>query len=108
MIDGGPLRRRAFLFALGAGAIAFVLAVLATSSGDLALASAGPALIPAVVCAVFCWAAAERAVAGTAAAIDSAIIRLVGATGGDLSSPIPREVGDTVPQLSAAMATLFR
>jgi diguanylate cyclase (GGDEF)-like protein len=108
VIDGGTLRGRAVLFALGAGVVAFVLAVLATSNGRLEIATAGPALIPAIVCAVFCWAAAERTVAGTAAAIDSAIARLVGATGGDLASPIPAEVGDTVPQLSDAMETLFR
>lgn len=108
MIDGRTLRSRAFLFALGAGAIAFVLALLAASSGRLEMASAAPVLIPAIVCAVICWAAAERSVAGTAAAIDSAIRRLVEATAGDLASPIPDEVGASVPQLSDAMAKLFR
>ena len=108
MINGDTLRSRAFLFALGAGAVAFVLALLATSNGRLELASAAPALIPAIVCAVFCWAAAERTVAGTAMAIDCAIHRLVDATAGDLASPIPPQVGAAVPQLSEAMSKLFR
>ncbi len=107
MIDR-TLRGRAFVFALGVGGVAFVLALLATSSGKLELVSAVPALIPAIVCAVFCWATAERRVAGTATAIDLAINRLVDATGGDLASPIPKQVGAVVPQLSDAMAKLFR
>jgi diguanylate cyclase (GGDEF)-like protein len=107
VIDGVTLRSRALVFALAVGSVAFVLAVLATWSGRIDLTNAGPALIPALVCAVFCWAAAERTVAGTAAAIDSAIARLVRATAGDLKSPIPPEVGASVPMLSDAMATLF-
>jgi diguanylate cyclase (GGDEF)-like protein len=108
VVDGGTLRGRAFVFALGAGVVAFGLALLPVSTGSLRIANAGPALILAIVCAVFCWAAAERTVAGTASAIDCAIVRLVDATGGDLASPIPDQVGATVPQLSDAMAKLFK
>ncbi|WP_374945129.1 putative bifunctional diguanylate cyclase/phosphodiesterase [Sphingomonas sp.] len=107
MIDGATLRSRGLVFALAAGAIAFVLAVLATWSGHVDIANATAALIPAIVCALFCWAAAERAVAGTAAAIDSAIARLIDAADGDLASPIPADVGASVPLLSTTMASLF-
>ena len=96
------------MFALGAGVVAFVLALLATSSGRLELAAASPVLIPAIVCAVFCWATAEHTVAGTASAIDAAIERLVSATAGDLASPIPPQVGASVPRLSVAMSKLFQ
>lgn len=108
MFNGRTLKARALAFAFSAGAVAFVLALLAASSGRLELASAAPVLIPAIVCAVFCWAAAERSIAGTASAIDSAIDRLVAATAGDLTSPIPHKVGSAVPRLADAMAKLFR
>jgi diguanylate cyclase (GGDEF)-like protein len=101
------LKSRAVVFAICAGAVAFFLALLATSAGGVHLDNIACALIPAVVCAAMCWASAERSIAGTAGAIDAAIERLVHAARGDLSSAIPTEIGDTVPQLSRAMHGLF-
>lgn len=105
---GSTLKGRAIAFALGAGVVAFILALLATSGGAPDRASAAHALIPAIVCAVMCWACTARALAATAAAIDRAIARLTQAAGGDLQSPIPPEVGAEVPQLAHAMDGLFR
>jgi diguanylate cyclase (GGDEF)-like protein len=102
------LKRRAVVFALCAGGVAFLLALLATSHGVFDGETIGTALIPAIVCGVMSWASAERAISGTAAAIDMAIARLAAAAGGDLDSPIAPEIGEKVPQLATAMGDLFR
>ncbi len=92
-----------------AGAVAFILALAAASTPEtITVETAGRALIAAIVCGVMCWASAERTIASTAAAIDSAIDRLSQAANGDLESEIPPEVGENVPQLSHAMEGLFR
>ena len=101
------LKRRAVVFALCAGAVAFILALLATSAGLIQGGSISTALIPAVVCGAMSWASAERAISSTAGAIDAAIERLADAAHGDLDSPIPAEIGRDVPQLATAMEALF-
>jgi len=106
-MEGVSLKSRAIMFAMCAGAVAFILALVATSSGQNGVTSVARALIPAVVCAVMCWASAERAIAGTASAVDAAIARLTRAAHGDLDSEIPPEIAENVPQLAAAMNGLF-
>ena len=105
--EGTSLKARAIVFALAAGAVAFILSVLPNLGRAADADVVWHAIIPAVVVAAMCWAAAERAIAVTAGAIDSAIERLIRAARGDLSSAIPLEVGECVPQLSAAMTELF-
>lgn len=107
-MGSASLKGRAITFALYAGAVVFVLAVLATSHGTLSFDNLARALIPAVVCAVFSWAAAERAIGTTANALDAAIGRIAEAARGDLESPVPPEVGVVVPHLSEAMDGLFQ
>ena len=75
-MEAASLKGRAITFALCAGAVVFILAVLATSHGTLSLENLARALIPAVVCAAFSWAAAVRAIGTTAAALDVAIERM--------------------------------
>jgi diguanylate cyclase (GGDEF)-like protein len=106
-MDGVSLKSRAIVFAMCAGAVAFILALVATSAGGIDITNISRALIPAVVCAVMCWASAERSIAGTAAAIDAAIARLTRAAQGDLAGDIPPEIGENVPQLAHAMHGLF-
>jgi diguanylate cyclase (GGDEF)-like protein len=107
--EGVTLKSRAIAFAICAGSVAFILAVIATSRADLDFGqSATRAVIAAIVCGAMCWACAERALATTASAIDSAILRLSRAARGDLESGIPAEIGECVPELSVAMAELFR
>ncbi|TPG55146.1 putative bifunctional diguanylate cyclase/phosphodiesterase [Sphingomonas glacialis] len=106
-MDEVTLKSRAVVFAMCAGAVAFFLAVLATSARGFDLDNIARALIPAVVCAAMCWASAERSIAGTAGAIDAAIARLARAGEGDLDSAIPAEIGEAVPQLARAMQGLF-
>ncbi|MBN8806941.1 MAG: EAL domain-containing protein [Sphingomonas sp.] len=101
------LKGRAITFALCAGAVVFFLAALATSHGSLTLDNLGRALIPAVVCAAFSWAAAERAIGTTAAALDRAIARLATAAEGDLDSAIDPSIAAVVPNLADAMGQLF-
>jgi diguanylate cyclase (GGDEF)-like protein len=107
-MESASLKGRAIVFALCAGAVVFILALLATAHGELSADSMGRALIPAIVCSVLSWAAAERSIASTAAAIDSAISRLAKAAHGDLDSPIPDDIGAAVPHLGQAMHGLFR
>jgi len=106
-MEGASLKSRAISFAMAAGAVAFILALVATSNGRLDVESVSRALIPAIVCAAMCWASAERSIASTAAAIDAAIARLARAAHGDLDGDIPKEIGENVPQLADAMEGLF-
>jgi len=107
-MEATSLKGRAIVFALCAGAVVFILALLATAHGQLSTDTMGRALIPAIVCSVLSWAAAERSIASTAAAIDSAIARLAKAAHGDLDSPIPDDIGTAVPHLAEAMHGLFQ
>ena len=107
-MESASLKGRAIVFALCAGAVVFILAVLATSQGQISLANLTRALVPAIVCAIFSWAAAERALRATAIAIDSAIARISKAAHGDLESPIPPEIATAIPHLSEAMTGLFQ
>lgn len=105
--EGTSLKARAIVFALAAGAVSFILCVLPIVVGPNETDFIWRAVIPAVVVSAMCWAAAERAIAQTAGAIDAAIERLARAARGDLDSAIPAEVGECVPQLSGAMSDLF-
>ena len=68
------LKSRAVVFALCAGAVAFILALAAASTPSaITVESAGRALIAAIVCGILCWASAERSIAATAGAIDAAM-----------------------------------
>lgn len=106
-MEGASLKSRAISFALASGAVAFILALVATSNGQIDVTSISRALIPALVCATMCWASTERAISATAGSIDAAISRLARAAQGDLSSEIPKEIAENVPQLASAMEGLF-
>lgn len=106
-IEGATLKSRAIVFALSVGAVAFILLMLPNLGKPADADIVWNAIIPAVVVAVMCWAAAERAIAVTAEAIDAAIRRMAHAAAGDLDSAIPPAVGECVPELSVAMADLF-
>jgi diguanylate cyclase (GGDEF)-like protein len=107
-MEGVTLKSRAVAFAMCAGAVAFILAIVATSNGNIGLDNIARATIPAIVCAAMCWASADRAIASTAAAIDSAIGRLTSAAHGDLDGEIPPEIDEQVPELASAMRGLFQ
>ncbi|PKP90732.1 MAG: GGDEF-domain containing protein [Alphaproteobacteria bacterium HGW-Alphaproteobacteria-16] len=107
-MEGFSLKSRAIAFAICAGAFVFILALAATSRGELDVSTATRALIAAIICAAMCWAYAERTIAATAAAVDAAILRLTAAANGDLESEIPKEVAENVPPLATAMEGLFR
>ena len=107
-MESASLKGRAIIFALCAGAVVFVLAVLATSQGAIGFGNLTRALVPAIVCAAFSWAAAERAIGTTARALDAAIERIAQAAQGDLEGPVPPEVGVVVPHLAEAMDGLFQ
>ncbi len=113
MVADDTLKGRALSFAFGAGALVFILAMLATiaRSDDGGVETAGEivgALCVAIVCAVLTWAAAERAIAGHAEAVDAIAERLGRAAAGDLVSPPPAVIGGTLPRVSAALEIMFR
>lgn len=106
-MEGASLERRAVSFALAAGAVAFILALAATYDSGITQGSVARSLILAIICAAMCWGWAQRSISTTAAAIDAAIGRLASAAQGDFVSEIPKEIEAHVPQLAAAMSTLF-
>ncbi len=95
------------MFALGAGAVTFFLALIATSSVTWSSGDYGRALMPAIVCAALSWASARVRVADTASAIDQAVDRLAAAADGDLATPVPAATAMVVPRLATAMTSLF-
>lgn len=108
-MEGVTLKRRAVRFAMAAGFVAFALAfgarLLGGNAGEV---SAAQALIPALVGGALCWAVVQRAIAETAAVIDSAIARLATAAQGDLTTPVQQDIADQLPELAMAMTSLFQ
>ena len=106
-MEGFSLKSRAIAFAMAAGAIAFILALLAGAKLAEDAAGIAHALIVAVICGVFCWASAERAIAGTAEAVDAVATRLAEAAAGDLTSPAPPTIAKDLPQLAQQLDEMF-
>ncbi len=106
-MEAASLRSRAFRFAVGAGLVAFVLALAATFDRSLSWTSLSHALIPAIVCGAMCWASAQRQLATMATAIDAAIARIESAAEGNLDAPPPPVIGEHIPKLGRAMQGLF-
>lgn len=104
---GVTLKSRAVAFAASAGAVAFILALLAGHAGEHDVAGIGAALIVAIICGIMSWASAQRSISGIAASVDSATERLLRAAHGDLQSVVPPEVMRDLPDLSVAMESLF-
>ncbi len=101
------LRSKAVSFAFYAGGVAFFLALLVTARDGFTADSYTTAFIPAIVCAVMCWASTQRIVANTAEAIDKAVDRLADAADGEIGQCVPDEIRTAVPQLATAMDRLF-
>lgn len=107
-MNGKSLKSRAFTFAALVGATAFFLALLASGTNALGdPPGLARAFIVSIICGTFGWAAAERATAIVAQAIDAAVLRVAGAAEGDLVSPTPKEVAAGLPELSKALDGLF-
>nr|WP_089219164.1 bifunctional diguanylate cyclase/phosphodiesterase [Sphingomonas laterariae] len=105
-MEGLSLKSRAIAFALCAGAVVFILALFAGTSSVSGKNVLG-ALVAAMICGVMSWASAERAIAGVAEAVDRLALRLRAAADGDLMSPAPEKVRETLPELADAMDGLF-
>lgn len=106
-MDGLTLKSRAIAFAFCAGAVAFILALIAGAQAGLQDGDLSRALILAIVCGVMSWASAERAIAGYAEAVDDSIERLASAAEGDLTSPTPERVATMLPQLATSLDGLL-
>ncbi|MEJ7933081.1 EAL domain-containing protein [Sphingobium sp. AN558] len=106
-MHGVTLKSRAAAFACSAGALVFILSlVLGHGEGDDVVA-VGRSLIIAILCGTMSWASAQRTIATTAAALDAAIERLLGAAHGDLQSRVPSGVALELPDLAVAMESLL-
>jgi len=106
-VQGVSLQSRAIAFAASAGAVAFILALLAGQQSYGDIGDIGSALVMAILCGIMSWASAQRTVSGIAASVDSATERLLGAAHGDLHAPVPQEITRDLPDLSVAMESLF-
>jgi diguanylate cyclase (GGDEF)-like protein len=99
-------RNRAVAFATCAGMTVFLLALLAMARGASDDRFAG-ALLAALACGGLTWLASRRAFAGVADAVDRLAARLSDAADGDLVSPTPEPVRESLPHLSAALESLL-
>lgn len=106
-MEGVSLRSRALTFALCAGAVAFILALLAGADVATEPDGVARALIVALVCGVMSWGSAERAVAGIATAVDHVSERLAAAAEGDLVSAPHPCVEEALPTIATAMNGMF-
>src|SRR3546814_6769562 len=97
-MEGISLKGRAVAFATGAGAIAFLLALLALSGDPDDRNEIGNALILGIMGGAMCWAAAMRVVSGLRTSIDLVTARLAAAARNDLTSPVPKDVRRDLPQ----------
>lgn len=107
-MEGVSLKSRAVAFAACVGATAFILALLATAGAGYQSFEISRAVVVAIVCGVMSWASAQRSIAGVAESVDAASVRIVAAAHGDLTSPTPPEVAKTLPEISAALDSMFR
>lgn len=106
-MEGVSLKSRAVAFAASAGAVAFILSLLAGGGSYADPMDIGRALIIAILCGTLCWASAQRTISGIAGSVDTATERLLAAAHGDLTTAVPASVHRDLPDLSVAMASLF-
>ena len=95
-MEGVSLKSRAVAFAASAGAVAFILALLAGAGGRDNVEDISRALILAILCGMMCWASAMRTVSGMAGSVDIATERLLAAAHGDLAGRVPARGGQQV------------
>ncbi len=106
-MEGFSFKSRAVAFALAAGAIAFILALIAGAKLDGDGEGLSLALIVALICGTLCWASAQRAIAGAAEAVDAVAARLSAAATGDLTSPAPPAIARALPQVAHQLDEMF-
>ncbi len=94
-------RERAVSFAVAAGCVVFILAMLvgwaSAAHGDAK--ELRNAITLAIICSVTSWAATMRVVADTAGAIDRLIIRVRAAAQGELNIALDKRAREELPEL---------
>lgn len=102
-------RERATSFALTAGCVVFILAMLVgwTSAVHGGAREFRNALVVAIICSITCWASTMRILAETAGAIDRLIIRLRAAVQGEMDISLDRQVREELPELVASIDCLL-
>lgn len=102
------LRARASAFAIGAGCLVFIIAMMmgALTAGDDRTALLY-AILFALVCGFVSWATTMRCLAETAGAIDSVVERIVVASHGDLAANLDVADFEDLPQLVEAINRLL-
>ncbi|WP_411269198.1 putative bifunctional diguanylate cyclase/phosphodiesterase [Sphingobium sp. SCG-1] len=98
---------RATLIRLGAGALAFILALSAAFNTSGPSRNAALALAGTLLCGLFSWCSAHRSISTLKGALDGATARLRAAAHGDLHTPVVSHLRRDLPDLAGAMDTLF-
>lgn len=99
---------RACAFAVAAGCVVFILAILvgAASAGGERKALTN-ALVLAIICGTTSWAATMRIIAETAKAIDRLILRVRAAADGDTNIALDKRSCEELPELVNAIDRLL-
>lgn len=102
-------RERAVAFAVAAGCVVFILAMLvgwaSAKTGDAT--ALRNAIILAIICGVTSWAATMQVVAETAGAIDRLIVRVRAAAQGEIDVTLDRRDREELPDLVDAIDRLL-
>lgn len=101
------LQSRAVAFAVSAGCVAFILALFAGQTSGTDIEKMKVALVTAIICGTFGWAAAQRSITAIAKSVDKASERLLQAAHGDLFTGISPDIRTDLPDLAVAMESLF-
>lgn len=107
-MQGNALKIHAFGFAFSIGAVAFLLASFSELTDRSNVWSFSNPVIIALACGVLSWGAADRLIAVVSASVDAAVRRLGEAAAGDLDSPVPEHLEETLPDLSQSLGELFQ
>jgi len=102
------LRARASAFAVAAGSLVFILAViLGAASAQGSAEALINAIVLAIICGVISWAATMRSVTETAGAIDQLVDRILEASHGELGGNLDVREFEELPALVMAINRLL-
>lgn len=100
-------RARANAFAVAAGCVVFILAILVGAASGSDPKALGNAIVLAIICSVTSWAATMRIVAETAGAIDRLIVRVRAAAQGELDISLDKQAREELPELVESIDRLL-
>ncbi len=103
-----PLRARASAFAVAAGSIVFILAmILGAINADGSQEALINGIVLALICGITSWAATMRSITETAGAIDQVVDRILEASRGELGGNLDVQEFEDLPALVNAINRLL-